>query len=1303
MGKSVFFTKDDLTTVNLSDAASNTAVADVSGTYTSIRSGVDASYSVKVTTGTRAKNGAANITIDIRSPVAMNTVAATTGDTLKMRVDLYENDGMVYTHTSPAIYKNDICNVVGNWLATKTNIGERHADEAQDENPPPFFFRTVLAQDTGQGADVSGWRVTLSGPEIKVGMKANVFLDFCGETVSLMNNTCDVSFTAEKAQNMPQMLVNAGPVGGPAKSANDKALPVFTAAMLKIGTGSTQSGKIVILTDTPLFANDGAGISLNRATFLLKDQTSAGKPESEKVIDFPTGGEKKNASGKYENLLVDITSVNMSTYTGKSFSIAALNVRDDFNLIKTINLAMDGVINFNNKPEKISVGSITIDSDASRGDTTGLDDVYGKKAIVTFTAPSTAEGAKSITKYEARYITRAQAFGPTLNKDAINFEHVKAAFPSQVNVNTDVCNTTGVVQPSILLTLAGNSVMLADGSVDPNTRYGVFVRAYTSSDTGYIAGADDVDVSAAGFADASAANTPNVSLGFFVSGRPAAPYDGAIHTGSNLLRGDDTNTDTDAKKDMSMNDALTIRYKEQNKDMRGDNYDSLRFAIVPAASVVAAGTIDLDDASFTIVPGTHQWQGNSNKILDAHISGDVVLNDFNTETNKWTARGNTNKNISNGVELAINFAFDNSNGIGQRTGWKSFKASTRTNTAKQLWKVDASNSALQLHKFGETTGLAGSNALAFTNNSTYVGLSDTLKNSYKLSTSERKIGFSFSALDPSAIELKDAGAQYYTKAELDGGKNITSLTYMVKPSASVTTNTAKRAFYEHIRRYGQTNDDVCGTPWTSADKYQTIAATRDTTRLVVSNGLNGKNEKTQLKNGRRYDISFAVTNQNGVPSDASFAATNGFAPMGSIAKLSPMKGLTVVGIDSNRKALFDISMRDLCGEAQLGGHLITKYVYRVTQYQGDVSGDQEIMAATAYTTNASGDVMTGYDNSLSLPTDQRHHRIQVTTTEEALAGWPMKFHIKAVAEVSSTPTNKDVSYSNYFHNVGGLEAEGPEAIVNLPGPIYNTGQNDEVRSLIVTPKNNKLNVNFWKPINTNFNEDNMPSLVSYKVGVFDISLTTTSYDEAMSLNSQTVTNASDNVSFDLNLVNGKAYIVRVQSIWKSANGDIATSMGSYSSNPLSIGFNDDASSNTPLPGHWTLPASATPTSGAALKHLSIPARSPDISLGYNGGLRFHDNGSQLTTGVMIQVSKKNNYGTGASDVSADAFFLDLCADLASPAVKGVVVNPVKVGGHVTNASVYDVSGDVLGANWDAESNFISIQNQYGTAYVKMNL
>ena len=1312
--------------------AKDSSLNETFGNMTGTTAGTN-DHSVRVTTGVDNE-----VMIDICGKNAAFQSSGTNA-TIRVRMDTYDYTGLNLeeTYISPPLYMNDISSVAGNIAATSDNIGKKHkAGRFSD----PIYYRT-LEGDGIDSANNTAIRITMKEDvptHIKNGKRMNIFTQVKAPGKHFDNDAVDISFS-KVTFTPPQVLINGGPLGA------DDAVPAFSAVMVKT-TGS--AGVVRAFTSEPLFENAGAGIDLSTVTFRLKDKASpydeffydTGKPAS-----FP---EIKNADGLYQYDVSIITNVNDASVKSKTFRVLITGVGDahdvcGYAMQKSTNL----YINLDNKPNFIGANTITVSGDSSFNTW----QKEGKKAIVGFTFPSTPEGQSSIKKYEARWLSRAQADAMP-DPNHINFDVVKAAHPNQVNENTDICDTltyslgANTIANQVILDLP-NSVMGANGVPDDKTRYGVFVRAFTKDDNGsYVAGEIAPDVSNTFFKSNPSTIVPNsvgshdVSLGFFVNAAPAVPTHIALRTGKDVLRSD-RQTNNDTLKDASMNTCVMVNMNDYNVDQRGNNYKNVKYAVVRAKDAQYGAT--LADASFTFTDTTIAWDGNDAKSETFNISADNMLHTYNTISGVWDAAPATIKNISNGEEFAVSYAFDNSSGLGQRSAWYNFTPSKMTDTSLCLFSLDPSRnevtgSGANNSCFGALTGPTSTTVNTRTelsNNAIYIGRLANNKATMNVTQNNGSVGFGFSLLDASNTALKAAGKPYDISLAFSGGLAPNSIRYFVNKSVA-TNPTITDVVVGKRRRWGQAQKDVSGYHTTNTAPLlnaaaQSVAATRDTNRLVVSQGRDVNNALTNLKLGQRYDISFGVQNANG-SNDLSLAMCSGFAPMGEIkalnrVRLNPDQNPTpTISAIFNGNASFDVCFNDLCGAAQHGGHIITHVYYEVSQYQGELSGNQVLrdldnVTVTGTFGNTISDFFTDFDGcSNNIARDGlRSRKIQITTNNNnALPGYPMKLTIYGVAKVDDTNA-VDLRYDNYLHNVGGVDVCGAATVLNIPGPTLGTSATDDVRSLVAIPGDKKIKVSFFKPLTTNVVDQyqGSPSVNAYHIYQYDMSLDATgiSAKTAMSRTIRVITDAktlkSNFVETELDGINGKGYVVAVHTEWRYGinNDSLELSKGVYSTAFNSANGINDPSENIPGPGNWKLPATAgalTLRNGAVRASLAVPRGVPSIEVGTNS-LVFRDNGDELTVGSMIQISPTPS---ATATQGPTAFYLDLCGDGTNGSIdSGVVATNVitavnDASGHATNSKIYTVSPtQVLGPKWNEEQNFIVIQNTAGSAYMKQNI
>lgn len=1276
------------------DASSNTTVNN-SSSSTSL-------YSIRVTTGV-----ANEATIDICGSGVNNQewLPIASGNAIKLRVDTHENDGtFISSYVTPALYGNDISAVAGNVAATPGNIGKKLTAAPF----LPMYFRT-LCGDGLTTATNRAIRVTLKDADkIKNGMKLNVMAKVAAATANVNISSLDVSFNTGAATSAGQPLINGGPLGA------DAAIPAFTSAMTKNANGT--SGDVKVFTSVPMFKNGGDGIDLSNATFRIKE-SGAGGAETFLTLTIPAaevaGTQLPNADGLYEYSLGSITSA-----VNKSYRVMNTSVLDKFLVYGyAMQNSTNDLINISNKPALIAQNTpaeIDINSDSFGQAAAWRDGTHATVKIVT--APSAAEGVKTLKKYEARWATKAQV--DTLGTVPLNFDTFRTHFANQVNTQTDICNTTGAVEQFVNLTGLTPSVVQANGLSDNSTRYGVFVRAFTQDDDGnFVEGAKiaqdasaNMFASPTGLVSSVTASATGVSLGFFVSGVPDAPTPVAIKTGSDLVVSGVTGT-TSANQDASMDNIVTIAYNDYNVNQRGSNYDSLRYAIVRASDAQYGDS--LVDTSFSVAAGTNAWNGNDSTAESTIITGvGAVLNEYDTVNSVWKARAAGLKDASNGDTFSIAYAFDNSNGMGYRSPWVNFVPSAHPDAQANLYGLDASTN-LHGTAAGDTTaagwgyGIDPTSAASFKviNNATFIGYDGTAKKERLNLDNAGKLAFGFSLLDASGQDAKAAGQPYKSPIALSGGKEVSSIRYFVDRSAAINSEATT---LQAARVYGHADRDVSGlTGGTviTAAFAQSQAANKDTNRLTITQGYDASGALANLKNGQRYDIRFGAVNANGF-NDLSLLTLEGFAPMGEIQAVKNLRvGANAIINDSANKATFDISFDDLSGVAEHGGHLINRYTIKVTQDRG--AGDVTLLTAATGTQNATSGTSIAASYQKADAATARGFAVTASTAI-ALPGYPMKVTVTPVA-TSAGSAGANVDGINYTYQ-GGVNKTGASSTITIPGPALPLGsQHDEVRSLQVTPQNEKLKVSFYKPQNDAMKNlyQGAPAVNAYYIYQYDMSLNTitgtasaTLSERAMS-RSVTVVNdatdiAADYLEKELSGVNGKCYVVAVHTQWRYGvnNNTLQLSQGVYHTNTASASGTDDPSLNS---GLYTLPKVARTTAAniLAVSDCAVPRDAPIITA-TNSSMRFDDNGSLITVGAMIQVAPALVGGANTTT----GFYFDLC----SGTVGTTVVNQQSSGGHFIARRTYDICATtVLGTNWATEKNFVVIQNAAGSAYVKRNI
>jgi len=712
------------------------------------------------------------------------------------------------------------------------------------------------------------------------------------------------------------------------------------------------------------------------------------------------------------------------------------------------------------------------------------------------------------------------------------------------------------------------------------------------------------------------------------------------------------------------------------------------------------------------------WNGNDNTAESSVILGvGVVTHEYDTVNSVWKVRANAGlKDASNGESFAIAYAFDNSNGMGYRAPWVNFVPSAQPNAQTGLYGLDAStNTRTGGTGAGWGYGISTANAANFKviNDSALNGLAGLVKTSrLNLDNADGKLAFGFSLLDASGRDAKAAGSSYKSPAILSGGKEISSIRYFVDRSAAINSEAAT---LQAARIYGHAARDVSGITGGSgtggaitAAFAQSQSATKDTNRLSVTQGYDPSGAFVGLKNGQRYDIRFGPVNANGF-NDLSLAILEGFAPMGEIQAVKNLRaGADPIINNASNQATFDISFDDLSGVAEHGGHLINRYTIKVTQDRG--AGDVTLLTAgtgngVVNTTDAN-DLTGTYQWTAAAPV----RGLAITAnTAVALPGYPMKVTVTPVATFTGTGGTATVAGLNYTYQ-GGVNKSGASSTITIPGPALPlASQHDEVRSLQVTPQNEKLKVSFYKPQNDSMKNlyQGAPAVNAYYLYQYDMSLSTltgatsaTLSERAMSRSVTVVSGASeiaaDYLEQELPGVNGKCYVVAVHTQWRygANNQSLQVSKGVYHTNTASAAGVNDPSLNS---GLYTLPVGARPTAGTVMTvaNCAVPRDAPTITA-TNTSMRFDDNGSVISVGAMIQVAPAL---VGSANTTT-GFYFDLCSN--SPA--SATITQQKSGAHLINRRSYDICATtVLGTNWASEKNFVVIQNAAGSAYVKRNI
>jgi len=597
----------------------------------------------------------------------------------------------------------------------------------------------------------------------------------------------------------------------------------------------------------------------------------------------------------------------------------------------------------------------------------------------------------------------------------------------------------------------------------------------------------------------------------------------------------------------------------------------------------------------------------------------------------------------------------------------------------------------------------------------YVAITDTAAREKRLAldTADNKIAFGFSLIDASGVQAKKVGLPYKSPALLDGGSEVNAIRYYVNRAPALASEGAAG---KAARIYGATNKDVSGVNSTTGGiatqtaYVQSEAANKDSNRLVVTQGYDGSGVLTNLKNGQLYDICFGLANANG-QNDLSYCALRGFAPMGKIQGLKNVKmGTSAPVMTSTTQATITVSFEDLSGVAEHGGHLINQISYKVTQYQGESRGDVTVLAATSSNT---ADSATGYRTKATSTSVANLTVTGVGGTNAVRAGYPLKFTIYPGAVQNSTATAGNVQQVNSVYQ-NGVHVSGEGVTITLPGPLLSGSTvHDEVRALDVIPSDGKLKVSFFKPQNDQLKNQyqGAPSVNAYYIYQYDMSLAAIANNTAMSRTVKVISDINDIqadfLETELAGINGKGYVVAVHTQWRYGvnNDTLQVSKGVYHTNLASANGVNDPSLNS---GLYTLPSGANVTgqNNLRLQDLAVPRGAPTI-VADNSRMVFDDNGDQLTFASMIQIAPQNN-SPSTQPGTTTAFFLDLCSN-NSPSTGSNVLNSTgitvqKYNGHDLNRRTYDIcSTVVLGANWANEKNFVVIQNNAGSAYVKRNI
>lgn len=1250
--------------------------------------------SAKVTTGKENF-----LFIDICGVAAQ--IADSTGSSLKVRVDIARlnpitgNDN-VQTITSPCVYMSDVSLVVGNLSQNPENIGARLTSA---ENIP-MHFRTLCGDGIDAGLN-RAIRVTLKHSHVFNGDKVSVYLaKLAAPTAQFKIEDADISFDRETV-SARRPLVNGGPLGG------DHAIIPYEAVIVRT-PGSTSSGDIKIFADAPLFERGGAGIDLSAVTFMIRE---VGTNNEEFVtVSKPTHPPPRNADGRYEYFIKT-----MSAVDGNAYQIQAQGIFDKFRVFAVANQLNIGgqPLILDNKPKPVPVANISVDSSHP-----GL----GGKAVVEFDQAKAAEGFRTIQRYTAYYVSKSQAAtlssvntaGVDVKTAQVNVKNIKAAHPNQVAYleNADISKQYDTVKQHVTINLA-NSSLLHGGSVDPNTSYAVLLTASTKNNAGeFVEGDGPADMSYGSSWAATPAYSTTVSMGFVVSGAPAVPTPIRVSIGKDVSSGNLNNV----LGDLSMNNAVKVDFNDFNVNMRGDKYTKVAYAVVRAQDLPYVANNFVKDASyheFNLTYDVNDTTAESMYIKVADTSGiQFIVND----EGEWATAGAGETDLSNGSLGYIQYALKNANGVGNRTAWFPFTPSTHpaafeAASAPNVFMLDPSGDDADA-KFGEPGAPSPDGTL----DQAHI-TSDEAAALVGLDTSNKKIKVGFSLKNKTEAAKGAAGK---VDNKLSGGSTITGFRYVVKP-ASGAVNGDK----QEVRLYGDATKDICG------DSTGPVRVSNAIDKIEVTQVYDASGFYAPLKFGKRYDISFVPVNANGY-NDLSALQVTGFASMGTLGAIQNVrKGSEVVRMTDTTRCAFDLSMSDICGVAQHGGHLVTAYNIKVEQNVNGLYRTLRDFGKDA-AGSAAGHVLDVKADGLDWLTDAKgtaNRRISLTnvgnnnntdTSTNCLPGYPLRVTIRAEANANSAGGNAEKA--NVSYNKNRKSVLGAETVITLPGPLMQGDATDEVRGLNVVDGDGKLTVSFNKPEADSVSGLGEPVLDGYQIYLYDMSLTTigalganvnNSTNKALTRISYTVQSTDINVADPFEkeftgLNNGKAYVVAVHTHWKYGenNNSRFTTFGKYHTfaNANSSEEATEHATQDAATGLWTLPTTGIKSGNAntlAVTDCAVPRGTPLISYTLEpASLKFDNNGAPILFGAMIQMAPQGS--TAASPASAEAFYLDMNSN--SSGLSGSKLTVSKVGLHEVSRSVVDICAtSILGEKWATEKNFVMVQNEAGSTYVKINI
>ena len=1240
----------------------------------------DISFSAKVTTG---KDNL--LFIDICGAYDASSVwgSAAGSKSLRVRVDIARlnpatGHDNVQTITTPCIYLKDVSLVEGNLSQYPDNYGARLPTA---ENIP-MLFRTLCGDNIS--SNNRAIRVTLKHPHVYNGDKVSVYLQKLAPTDQFKITDASIAFdTVSTTARRP--LVNGGPLGG------DNAIVPYEAVISRT-PGTTDKGDIKIYTDAPLFEEGGAGIDISAVTFMIRKVGT--NTEEFEPVSRPAYPPARNAAGKYEYFIRTMTDVD-----GNAYQIQAQGVFDEFNVFAVANQPNIGgqPLILDNKPQAVLVSGIKVD-----GSHPGL----GGKAVVEFGQATAAEGYRTIQRYTAYYVSKAQADalssvnskGVDVKTAQVNVKNIKAAHPNQVAYleNADISKQDPSVKQHLTINLA-NSSLVYNGTVDKNTSYAVLLTASTKNSAGeFVEGDGPADMSSSSWAATPAYGT-DASMGFVVSGAPAVPSPIRVSVGKDVSSGNLNNL----RGDLSMNNAVRVTFNDFNVNMRGDKYTKVAYAIIRAQDLPYIANNFVKDGSYTefdLAYDGNDTIAESMYIKATDTSGiKYIVND----EGEWAAAGTGNKDMSNGSLGYIQYVLKNQNGVGSLTAWLPFTPSTHpaaleAASTPNLFLPDPSGDGLDA-RFGQPGAASPTGTLLQS-----VITSDELAAAVGLDTSNKKIKVGFSLKNKTETAKGAAGK---VDIKLSGGAAITGMRYVIKSATDINDETSNM---RAVRLYGDATKDICSS--TGPVRVSNALDKLEVTQVYDASGF-----YSSLKFGKRYDISFVPVNANGY-NDASALHVKGFASMGTLGAIQNVrKGSEVVRMMTGAdKCEFDLSMSDICGVAQHGGHLVTAYNVKVEQ---NVNGLYRTLRD--FGKNAAGSDGRAVDVSTTGLVAKATRRLQLTNVggtgaTACLAGYPLRVTIRAEANAATSTNGNVAEVVNLYYNKNRAKVLGAETVITLPGPVMQGDATDEVRGLNVVDGDEKLTVTFNKPeadtVNGVVGE---PILDGYQIYLYDMSLTTipgtsANTNKALARIVHIVSSADVNVTDPFvkeftNLPNGKAYVVAVHTNWKYGenNNSRFTTYGKYhtfanatSSQEATEFATQDAN------GLWVLPTSGIKSGGASslkVADCAVPRGTPIISYTLEpASLRFDTNGAPILFGAMIQMAPEGN-----SNSNAEAFYLDMCGADAKTGSKNTTA---KVGLHEVNRLITDICATtILGENWATEKNFVMVQNEAGSSYVKINI